>query len=103
MAITVRIYVNRAERTNYGTWSVAYGGGADFTHEERATIASLDDLPAYLKSVAEKVVADPRVARWPGFCVSARNLAARKPNGWDKRRNDRELYVMLTGNQVDAA
>ena len=102
MAITVRIRVNRAERYN-GGWSVAYGGGADFKYEDSAPVASLDELPSYLQSVAEKVVADPRVSRWPGFCVSAENMAARKPNGWDKRRKDREVDVVLPGHHVDPA
>ena len=97
MAINVRIRINRAERQVY-SWSVEFGANADFTQEASVTLASMDDLPAHLRKVAEAVARDPRVANWPGFRVSADNLGARKPSGWDKRRSDRELYVKIAEN-----
>ncbi len=102
MAITVRIRVNLAER-NMGGWSVSFGHDCSFTYCENYTCKTMDDLSTYLTEVARLVATDPRQSNWPGLRVAAENKGARKPSGWDQRRKDREVYVAIVGNKVDAA
>lgn len=103
MKINVNIRVNRAKRSGSGSWEVAYGGGADFCYERGYQCGSFDELAARLRQVAEMLATDSRLATWPGYCVSAENAAARKPNGWDANRANRAVYVTIKQNAEAAA
>ncbi len=99
----VDIYVNRAKRSGSGSWEVAFGGGSDFTHERGIQCATFEELAQKLRQVAEALASDSRVSAWPGYRVSANNRGPRKPNGWDKRRKDREVYVTIAENAAAVA
>lgn len=99
MAMTVNIHVNRAKRSGSGSWEVAFGGGADFRYEPAYQCKTFEELSTHLREVAERLASDSRMATWPGYRVSAENVGQRKPNGWDKRRSDRNVYVTIQQNE----
>jgi len=99
MGMTVNIWVNRAKRGSFGNWEVAFGGGADFRYEPGYQCKSFEELSSRLREVAERLASDSRLSAWPGYRVSAENAGNRKPNGWDKRRADREVYVTIKQNE----
>ena len=59
---------------------------------------TFEQLTQRLMRVAELLASESRLNTWPGYRVSAENRGPRKPNGWDKRRKDREVYVTIAQN-----